>query len=117
MRVGKSLALLGLLQVAIAAPAPAPQDEPVASPTLSIPTEVPTNPSVALDQLEALASATAELIQADIEGAGNETSTAARRGLSLSGSCTLSKLKIRREWSVFSSQLHVSCLACPLTPF
>ena len=111
MRVGKSLALLGLFQVAIAAPAPVPQDEPTASPTLPIPSEVPANPSVALDQLEALASATAEFIQSDIEEADNGASTAARRGLSLSGSCTLSKLKIRREWFVFLSRL--SCLARP----
>jgi len=92
MRVSKSLALLGMLRAATAAPAPVPQDE---TPTLSIPTEVPSDPSVALDQLETLASATAELLQAEIaEGNG----PAERRGLSLSGSCTLSKLKIRREW-------------------
>lgn len=99
MRVSKSLALLGLLQAATAAPAPMPQDETPTTPTLSVPTEVPSDPSVALDQLEALASATAELLQADI-AEGNGTSTAERRGLSLFGSCTPSKLRIRREWSV-----------------
>lgn len=97
MRVSRSLALLGLLRAATAAPAPMPQDETPTMPTVSVPTEVPSDPSVALDQLEALASATAELLQADI-AEGNGTSTAERRGLSLFGSCTPSKLRIRREW-------------------
>lgn len=97
MRVSHSLALLGLLGAATAAPAPAPQAETPTTTTLAIPTEVPSDPSVALDQLEALASATAELVQADV-AEGNGTSTSERRGLSLFGSCTPAKLRIRREW-------------------
>lgn len=95
MRVSNSLALLGLLGAATAAPAP--QAETPTTTTLAIPTEVPSDPSVALDQLEALASATAELVQADV-AEGNGTSTSERRALSLFGSCTPAKLRIRREW-------------------
>ena len=99
MRAGKSLVLLGLFQAVVGAPSPAPSEDPSpSSSTLPVPSDVPSDPAVALDQLESLATATAEMLQDEME-AQNGTSTVQRR-TQFGPGCTLSKLQIRREWFV-----------------
>jgi tyrosinase len=83
MRTG-NLVLLALQAASSALAAPAPS-------------AVPSDPSAALAQLEALGSATLHQVEEDL-------GTAAKKRTSNGpGTCTLANLKIRREWSTLSS--------------
>lgn len=55
---------------------------------------VPSDPEAALLQLEQLGNATYQTVEADLA----EAAEVAKRSGILTGSCTLTKLKIRREW-------------------
>lgn len=57
---------------------------------------VPSDPEAALLQLEQLGNATYEAVESDLA----EAAEVAKRSGILTGSCTLTKLKIRREWYV-----------------
>jgi len=60
------------------------------------PAFVPSDPQAALLQLEQLGNATFQAVEAELA----EAAEVAKRSGILTGSCTLSKLKIRREWYV-----------------
>ncbi|KAK1834076.1 hypothetical protein QBC39DRAFT_301341 [Podospora conica] len=63
------------------------------------PDAVPVDLEAALLQLEQLGNATFQAVEADLA----EAADVAKRSGILGGSCTLSKLKIRREWGSLSS--------------
>lgn len=72
---------------------------------------VPSDPEAALLQLEQLGNATYEAVESDLA----EAAEVAKRSGILTGSCTLTKLKIRREWFVppFSRPPHTPTNTSP----
>jgi len=80
-----SLLLLAAAAPCLAAPAPTPQDT---ADFLDV--TVPADPAEALELLQRLGEATFEQAKAEIDDSEDLTKRA--------GGCTLSKLKIRREW-------------------